>query len=193
MHPPIEPRRARIDALLRTLLAGYLGLPGSELRFARQPQGRPHLAHAQAPDFNLTDTAGGVLVAVARRGCVGVDAERSDRRLPAMRLARRWFATDEADALAALDDTVAQRAFVNLWTAKEAACKATGTGISGYLQAWRFAVETGDQAPRLRDLPAAAGPASAWTFHRLTPTPAHTAVLACRDLPVPPRLFVLTG
>jgi len=44
----------------------------------------------------------------------------------------------------------ARRAFLRLWTAKEASCKATGTGIYGRLAAWRFAI--GEDDPRGRRL-----------------------------------------
>lgn len=193
LHPDHTTRRERIDAILRTLLASYVGWPAAALRFEREAHGRPFLAHAHAPDFNLTDTAGGALIVVAASGRVGVDCERGDRRVPVAKLARRWYTTAEAAALAALDDASARRAFLNLWTAKEAACKTTGTGIFGYLSAWRFAVDASAAAPQLRDLPTHAGEACRWTFHRLAPTPAHTAVLACRDLSEPPRGFIVTA
>jgi len=54
------------------------------------------------------------------------------------RLAARWFAADEAQHLATMPTDDARRAFLRLWTAKEASCKATGTGIFGYLSRWRF-------------------------------------------------------
>lgn len=193
LHPEGKARRARIDAMLRAVLAGYVGLPAEALRMAREEHGRPYLAHAHAPDFNLTDTTGGALIAVAVRGRVGVDCERRDRQPAVARLAPRWFAPDEAAALAALDDESARRAFLNLWTAKEAACKATGTGIFGFLSAWRFGVDASAAAPQLRALPPDAEPHSAWTFHRLEPTAAHTVVVACRDLPDRPRGFVVTA
>jgi 4'-phosphopantetheinyl transferase len=95
------------------------------------------------------------------------------------RLAARYFDAAEADALAALAPEHAAPAFIALWTAKEASCKATGTGIFGFLPLWRFAVGDGD--PQLRGLPADAGEAARWSFLRVSPTPGHTAVLALRD------------
>lgn len=172
-------RRQRVDRRLRRALAHYLALPAERLRFAREPRGRPYLVHSGAPDFNLSDTRGGTVLAVASQGRVGIDLERGDRTVPALRLARRWFSEDEARALAELPEAQRAAAFIRLWTAKEAACKATGTGIYGRLDRWRFA--PGSDRPR-PPLPPEAGPPSAWRFLRLTPAPAFTVALACRDV-----------
>ena len=178
------PRRQRVDALLRSVLAPTLGLPPAALRFARESKGRPFLEHAAAVDFNLSDTVGGSLIALSANGRIGVDLERRDRAPPVVRLAQRWFSADEAAALAALPAEQARIAFLHLWTAKEASCKATGTGIYGFLCQWLFAVSP--EQPALLSLPEAAGAASRWRFLRLRPTPEHTAVLALRDVPAGP-------
>lgn len=177
-----EPRRQRVDRLLRTVLAVHVGMAPDTLVFGRESKGRPFLRHAGAPDFNLSDTAGGTLIALCRQGRVGVDLERTDRAPPVARLARRYFSTQEADDLNALDPEAARQAFLRLWTAKEASCKATGTGIFGYLPRWRFDVAA--QTPRLLEPPSDAGDASRWQFHRVWPSPDHTGVLSLRDAPV---------
>src|SRR5260221_2151646 len=84
LQPTTQTRRERTDAVLRTLLARYLPLEASELRFGREPKGRPYLLHTGAPDFNLSDTRGGSVLAVADSGRVGIDIERCDRAPPAV-------------------------------------------------------------------------------------------------------------
>jgi len=172
-------RRARTDRLLRDVLAPMLDLAPDALVFGRESKGRPFLRHADAPDFNLTDTHGGTVIALCRRGRVGVDIERIDRRPPVARLAERWFAPEEATRLAAMPDDDARRAFLRLWTAKEASCKATGTGIFGYLARWRFAPER--DAPTPIAIPDDAGDEARWSFLRVMPTPMHTVVVSLRD------------
>jgi 4'-phosphopantetheinyl transferase len=179
-HSPPRARRGRLDALLRAVLAPYVGLAPDALRFAREAHGRPYLLHDGAPDFNLSDTVGGTLVAVCGAGRIGVDLERTDRVPPAVRLARRWFAASEADALAALPTEQARVRFLQWWTAKESSCKATGTGIYGRLHQWCFEDAL---APTLRALPDDAGDASRWRFARVVPAPDYTAVLSWRDAP----------
>ena len=187
------PRRQRIDALQRRVLAPLLGLAAGELRFAREHKGRPYLAHAGAPDFNLSDTTGGTLFAISHGARVGVDLELAARAPPAARLAARYFAPEEARALAALPEAEAARAFILSWTAKEASCKATGTGIFGFLPRWAFAV--GEAQPRLLALPEDAGEAARWSFARVQPSAEHTAVVALRDAAPDLRLraFTLVG
>jgi 4'-phosphopantetheinyl transferase len=191
LQPAAASRRARTDAILRALLARYLPLGPEGLRFGRESKGRPYLVHPGAPDFNLSDTVGGTVLAVAHGGRVGIDIERIERRPPVLRLAARWFAPGEAEALGRLDPESARAAFLRHWTAKEAACKATGTGIFGFLPSWRFAIDDGNSPPRLIGLPADAGDASRWTFHRLAPLASYTVVLACRDLAAAPEGFAV--
>lgn len=188
-------RRARLDGLLRRILAGYTGTPAAQLQFGREPRGRPYLLPATAaaqprtaaaspppalPDFNLSDTVGGTLVGVACGVRIGVDLERTARTLSHRALAPRYFAPEEAEALAALPEARARQTFLRLWTAKEAACKATGSGIGGMLAQWVFACNRGD--PRLLRAPVEAQPAAQWQFRRLAPAPGYTAVLACRGV-----------
>ena len=184
---PDEPRRQRVDRLLRSVLAAHVGLPAAALQFGREDKGRPFLRHDGAPDFNLSDTAGGTLVAVCRHGRVGADLERIDRSPPVARLAKRYFSAREAHALQAMAPDAARLAFLHLWTAKEASCKATGTGIFGYLPRWIF--DATSAAPRLLEAPGDAGDAARWQFHRVSPSPEHTAALSLRDAPA----MVLSG
>jgi 4'-phosphopantetheinyl transferase len=156
-----------------------VGVAPEQLLFGREAKGRPFLRHPGAPDFNLSDTGGGSLLALTSIGRVGVDLERTDRIPPALRLARRWFAADEFAALDALPEAERPLAFLHLWTAKEASCKATGTGIFGYLPRWRFV--TGSPEPRLLALPNAAGASERWRFLRLAPAAGFTAAIALRD------------
>ena len=168
-----------MDRLLRTVLATHVGIAPAALLFDRESKGRPFLRHDGAPDFNLSDTAGGTLIALCRQGRVGADLERIDRAPPVARLAARYFSAPEASALQLLDKEAARRAFLRLWTAKEASCKATGTGIFGYLPRWRF--DVGADTPCLLEAPNDAGDASRWQFHRVSPSTQHTAVLSVRD------------
>jgi len=172
-------RRTRVDRLLRSALAPLIGLPAEALQFGREAKGRPFLRHDLAPDFNLSDTRGGTLIAVTTSGRIGVDLERVDRQPPVNRLAARWFSGEESAALHGLPPEQARVAFLQLWTAKEASCKATGTGIYGFLADWRF--DPSSPSPRLRAAPDDAGASERWRFMRLAPSNEHTAVIALRD------------
>lgn len=163
------------------MLAPTVALAPADLRFGRESKGRPFLTQAGAPDFNLSDTTGGSLIALVGRGRIGVDLERLDRDPPVQRLAGRWFSEAEAQALAAMDAERARATFLRLWTAKEASCKATGTGIYGWLPQWVF--DAISEQPVLQGLPEHAGAAALWRFLRLSPSDEHTAVLAMQAVP----------
>jgi 4'-phosphopantetheinyl transferase len=181
-------RRGRLDRLLREVLSRYVEAAPAALRFGREARGRPFLLDG-GPDFNLSDTTGATVVAVARQPRIGVDLERIDRLLPHRRLAARYYAHDEQGALQALDEDGARRAFLQLWTAKEASCNSTGTGIYGQLDRWRF--DPAHLAPRLLAAPEAALPAARWRHLRLEPAPDYTAVLACDGFAPRVRGFLL--
>ena len=181
-------RRGRLDRLLRSVLARYVGVAPEALRFARESKGRPYLAEG-GPDFNLSDTTGGTVVAVAQHGRLGVDLEKLDRAMPHQRLAKRYFAPREIAALSAMADDDARRAFLHLWTAKESSCKSTGTGIYGQLPRWEFdALVDGD--PRLVAWPDEAAPRERWHHARVEPAPGYTCVLACDGYVPRPLLLV---
>jgi len=182
--PPL--RRARLDRLLRAVLSRYVDGP---LRFARESKGRPYLADG-GPDFNLSDTVGGTVVAVAESGRLGVDLERLDRSLSHRRLAPRYFGAQEIAALEAMDDESARLAFLRLWTAKEASSKSTGTGIYGVLDRWCFEVAAAGD-PMLVAFPEEGGPRERWHHARVEPAPGYTAVLACDGYAPSPVLLTL--
>jgi len=82
------------------------------------------------PDFNVSNTAGVALIAIADEPRVGVDLERQDRTVAADKLARKFLTAREAQALESLTEDARRRAFLRHWTCKEAMSKATGDGLA---------------------------------------------------------------
>jgi 4'-phosphopantetheinyl transferase len=75
------------------------------------------------------------LLAVSRAEPIGVDVEALRPMPDALDLAQRFFSAGEADALGALDPADRDRAFLRMWTRKEAYLKGLGLGLSGNLAA----------------------------------------------------------
>ncbi|MBK6395887.1 MAG: 4'-phosphopantetheinyl transferase superfamily protein [Betaproteobacteria bacterium] len=119
-------------AALRWTLAQRLGIDPAAVAIRRGERGRPMLDEGRAPDFNVTHTLGVALIAhLDRPGWrVGVDIEGVDRTLSHDALARKFLTDRERSAIAMLDDDARRRAFLRLWTCKEAMSKATGDGLS---------------------------------------------------------------
>ena len=111
--------------VLRALLGAYLGVPPSEVTLTRQAHGKPALPAEAGLSFNLSHTDGLLLVAVAAGLEVGVDVERIRPVESASTLAARYFSARERASMA--DGPVG---FLRLWTCRESAVKAFGTGIS---------------------------------------------------------------
>lgn len=117
---------------LRWTLAQRLGVEPAAVPIRRGARGRPMLDEGRAPDFNVSHTLGVALIAhLDRPGSrVGVDIEGVDRTLSHDGLARKFLTERERDAIALRDDDGRRRAFLRLWTCKEAMSKATGDGLA---------------------------------------------------------------
>lgn len=122
--------------LLRRAGATLLGRAEAEIVVGRTRGGRP-LVGAAAPGggevtlpVSVSRAGVVVLVAARRAGPVGIDVE-CRRELPALALARRWYAPDELAWLAARPAGGRAVDFLRLWTAKEAVGKALGVGLRG--------------------------------------------------------------
>ncbi len=140
-------------ALLKMALGARLKLPAPSIRLRVEPSGRPVLLDpAPGIHFSLSHAGERVVVACADRE-VGVDIERL-RPLPdALDLARRFYDASEAKALEALEGERRSRAFLQLWTHKEALVKARGLGLGAGLRVPAAAAAGFD----VRPLEAAAG------------------------------------
>ena len=164
-------------AMLRDVLARYLGEAPAALRFAYGDQGKPALvapSGAAALRFNLSHSGGLALCAVARGRDVGVDVEQI-RDVAVARLAARFYAPAEQAALAALAPAAARTVFFRLWTCKEAYLKATGTGVSRPLA--EVAVALAGDEPRLA-VTGDAGATSRWTLREIDAGQGYAAALA---------------
>jgi 4'-phosphopantetheinyl transferase len=180
-YQPAQGRGPLLEAL-----AVYLGVDAGRVRLVEGDHGRPRLdpAHASDLDFNWSHSGRHALMAIARGIHPGIDIERRLPRPRALALARRFFAGDEAAALAALPETVRDTAFLDLWTAKEALLKAHGRGLGFGLD--RVGVSSTDD--RLRLLRFDEDEVEAWQLQRLAVAPELVAALAWRGSPRTIRL-----
>ena len=142
--------------MLRRILARYDERPPSALSFIEGPKGKPALvstAHSRSLEFNLSHSGDLALVAVTRRGPVGVDVEQWDRAVEHLALAEHFFSPVERDALRSLAHDLDQRTegFFNAWTRKEAYLKATGHGITRGLHHFDVSLSPTEPAALLAD------------------------------------------
>jgi 4'-phosphopantetheinyl transferase len=167
-------RWLRDDVLSRTL-----GVEAGALRFAIGPRGKPSLAEPADVDlaFNLSHSHGIVALAVARTRDLGLDVE-AVRPLPAAaRLAQRFLAPAEREAVMRRRDADRIRAFLSVWTRKEAWLKATGRGLSVHLSAVEVEPHP-DRPPVLLALPEGCGDPIDWSM-RTVPLPVDAVATVC--------------
>lgn len=115
-------------AALRLILGQASGLPARRLAFERSAQGKPRL-QGGGPHFNLSHSGQIALIAVSRHAPVGVDVEQRHRLGDLDGMARLVMSRSEVAAFRQLPEFRRGAAFLRLWTRKEAALKAEGSGL----------------------------------------------------------------
>lgn len=142
--------------LLRRMLTDLAGecLP-FQWRFGASRFGKPELAPGQTSvdlRFNLSHARGMAVAAVGIDVDVGVDVEALDRQVTdELAIADSYFCRSESVYLHGIDNPAQRkRAFIDLWTAKEALVKADGRGMSLPLDSFSVDLQRcGDDSARL--------------------------------------------
>jgi 4'-phosphopantetheinyl transferase len=125
-------------ALSRLLLGELLDLPPARVPLRRVcprcggPHGKVRLDMPDAPapyDFSVTHSGAVIGVAVSSDGAVGLDVEDADASVDVDGAARTALSGTELAALHALPPAERRRAFLRVWTRKEAVLKALGVGL----------------------------------------------------------------
>lgn len=123
-----QERRAGRELAVRSA-ATVAGVRADEVRLEHEPAGRPVLGGAiEGLHVSISHSRGVVAVALTEVAPVGVDIEVL-RPVDAVSLARRWFTAEEADWVNSQPPLLRERAFLWLWTCKEAIGKARGFGL----------------------------------------------------------------
>lgn len=115
---------------LRLLLGRYLGVPAQALDFTYNEHGKPALALESGIHFNISHSGGWVAVAFARQVSVGVDIECVSDTRSMDSIVRRFFHPQEAQVYGGLSEEQKRIFFYEHWTAREAALKALGIGLT---------------------------------------------------------------
>lgn len=118
---------------LHTALSYYIDTPLGEIQFTCNDHGKPRIVESQNPEgimFNLSHSGHLAILAVCKKNNLGVDIEFKERGTDWQGIVKRFFTTNEQDALFKLPETSRKDAFYQIWTRKEAHMKVTGLGLS---------------------------------------------------------------
>ena len=166
--------------ILRNLLASYLGLPATEIRFRYGEHEKPYLADKNtesALHFNVSHSHGLALFGFSRDREIGVDLEWIRSDLEQTAIASRFFSNRESETLERLPPRRQISHFFALWTCKEAFVKANGGGISFGLDRFDVQLEPGgDSAPIVSNEQGEIFPP--WFAYRLDPGSGFAGALA---------------
>jgi phosphopantetheinyl transferase len=120
--------------LLRLLLGQALGIAGQDVRILISENGKPYLEHEAQIHFSLSHSSSTLLVALSNAAEVGIDVE--DQAADSLNgedlksLAVEHFEPGEARLVCSASTYEERlRAFLLVWTAREALGKAAGIGI----------------------------------------------------------------
>jgi 4'-phosphopantetheinyl transferase len=145
-------RHLSAHGALRLILAGYLACDPLALRFSTEAWGKPML-DGVALQFNLSHSGALALIAVAHDRRVGVDVECLRPIADLAAIAERICSPGERSALDAVAESDRDRAFLAMWTRKEALAKMTGEGIRALSRDVELDQQNGCGLVQVHDLP----------------------------------------
>jgi len=151
---------------MRCILAETLGRAPEELAFVSNAWGKPELAEAGAPFFNLSHTANLGALAIGWRCPIGVDVEQVRPVEP--EVTRHTFSPAELAELSRLPRRDWLQGFYCCWTRKEAVIKALGLGLAQPLDAFDVTLAP-DAPPRLLRLAGQPDAPSRWQLVHFAP------------------------
>ena len=167
-------------ALLRTILARYVGSDPAALMFRYSEKDKPSLnLTGNLIEFNVSHSGGAALLAFARGRALGVDVEQIRENFDPETLAQRFFSVHEQRQLAALAPAEKHHGFFRCWTRKEAYIKATGSGLSLPLGEFDVSLRSGDDNALLATRPNAAE-AARWSLRDVPAGDGYLAALCVR-------------
>lgn len=168
-----DPLRLAARIALRQLLSRYCAITPAEISLGSGPFGKPELRDLPL-SFNLARRGKVALIAIAAVGEIGIDLEMH-RPLPELAAISALLHPVEHEWLAGLRDGEREAGFYRLWTRKEAALKALGTGIAVGLDGFNVLPDR----IQVRPSPQARAQAPAClTLHDLSIGPDFSAALA---------------
>ena len=169
-------------ALLRTLLAGYVGADPKQLKFRYSSKEKPSLepgSSGMEVEFNVSHSGSTALLAFTRGRAVGVDVEMIREDFDHEAIAHRFFSENEKRDLNALPQSERYEGFFRCWTRKESFIKALGTGLSLPLHQFDVSLRPGDKNALLATRPDAAE-AALWSLQEVPADAGYIAALCVR-------------
>jgi 4'-phosphopantetheinyl transferase len=172
--------------LMRQVFSHYETLTPPQWQFCYNDYGKPSLVPQQqrrlsAPlYFNLSHSRGALVLALARLEEIGVDIECNTRARRVEKIASRYFSASEVISLVAVEKSLRQARFYDLWSLKEAYIKACGMGLAIDLGHFSFSFAGPHKLNIDFDARRADDP-KFWQFWQLNPAEGFNLALAAKS------------
>jgi 4'-phosphopantetheinyl transferase len=129
--------------LLRQLLGKTLGIAPALIRFDSTPVGKPFIAYPENAglSFNLSHSGRQIVFAFSRHPETGIDIERIRTVDDIDQLALKYFSAEEYAIIINLPSWEKNKAFIRIWSIKEALIKACGCPLEYGLAAFDVATQ----------------------------------------------------
>lgn len=118
---------------LRLLLGAYLECSPEDIVLDVGVHGKPSLTHLQGNTrdlrFNVSRSGSTALVAMTIGRDIGVDVERMRPVPKLMKIANRYFSSEQCEQLEQLEPQKRDEEFLRLWSRFESLSKASGYGV----------------------------------------------------------------
>ncbi len=163
-------------ALLRILLAKYLGVKPDSIQFSYGEGGKPRLKNPSSVRFNISHSGSMALLAFTQESEIGVDIEQIRTLDNLCDIAEQFFCAEECRELISLSHELRERAFFQCWTRKESYMKAIGEGFRTPLDQFRVTLLPQDPA-RLVHIDNDPNKAAGWTLHDVDVDPGYAAAV----------------
>jgi 4'-phosphopantetheinyl transferase len=186
-------RHVATRALVRTVLSRYEAVDPADWVFSTNAYGRPDvdasMTRGHDLSFNVSHTAGLIVLGVTRDRALGVDVEKLHSVEDMLGLAKYAFAPTEVAELLQLPAERRLDRFFQHWTFKEAYIKARGMGVSIPLQGFGMQL-TQDCVAKLDIAPELADRSSRWQFWQIRPSPDHVLAICAERIGQPSTAIV---
>lgn len=129
--------------LLRQLLGETLNVAPSRIRFGSTPVGKPFIAFPENTGlfFNISHSGRQIAYAFSKHPEIGIDIERIRTVDDIDQLALKYFSAEEYAIIVNLPSWEKNKAFIRIWSIKEALIKASGWPLEHGLAAFDVATQ----------------------------------------------------
>ena len=187
----VRQERLLSRALVRWVLSRYADVAPEEWLFRDNRFGRPEIVpHPGVPPirFNVSHSHGVVLAGFTLDHDIGVDIESHSRQLSVDGISK-FLSLPEREQLESFDVEARAKAFLRIWTLKEAYAKAHGMGLSLPFDRFSFGLSEQPELSIHNDFDLDDSPRS-WQFEQFDVAPCHIAAIAVRSNGTPLRFFM---